>query len=134
MSNDKVLKSLKASQNWAAPDLTADDTHHTPESHSFTADVWLWSNGADKGSWHFVTMPEDLGQTIKTTYGKTHASRNGLIRVEAQIGTTSWKTSLLWHNPTNSYLVALKAAVRKKEDIIVGEALTLSFKVMPLGQ
>jgi len=129
MTDNKILKSLHASQRWAE----AAQVNSSPAYYHFTAEVWLWSGGEAKASWYFVTMPEALGQTIKQNYGQTHASRNGLIRVEAKIGQTKWQTSLLWHNPTKSYLVALKAAVRKSEEVTVGEKLTLEFSPLPIG-
>ena len=129
-ADDKVLKSLKASQRW---DQTDADSPQQSEHFSFNAQVWLWSGGENKGSWFFVTLPEDLGQKIRKRFNNTHASRNGLIRAEVQIGQTVWKTSLLWHNPTNSYLVALKAAVRKAEALDKGDDVTVQFKILPLG-
>ena len=129
MNKDQVLKSLKASAEWS--EATSYD-----EGGEFvvSAEVWLWSGGGDKGSWHFVTLPEDMAAEILESYGQTHASRNGLIRVEAKVGKTAWQTSLLKHNPSKSYLIALKAAVRKAESITAGEMLTLRFKVIPFGK
>lgn len=128
MPENKILKSLQASQRWADVDQT------TQTNYSFAAGVWLWSGGENKGSWYFVTLPEALAQTIKNSYGQTHARRNGLVRVEAKIGQTTWQTSLLWHNPSKSYLLALKAAVRKAEDVHVDETRTIEFKILPMGQ
>ena len=131
-ADSKVLKSLQASQRWAEPE----EVEKPLEAMSFEAEVWLWSSpeSSEKGgSWHFVTMPEPQGLEIKNTFGKTHANRNGLVRVSAQIGKTQWKTSLLWHNPTRSYLVALKASVRKAESIQKGDVITVKFTILPLG-
>lgn len=88
---------------------------------SFEARVWKWPG--DLG-WFFVSVPKDIYKEIKEKKGK------GLIRTEVTVGETVWKTSLLPHTLSGTYLLALKASVRKKEEIFEGDTVSLSIKVL----
>jgi hypothetical protein len=45
------------------------------------------------------------------------------------IGQTVWKTSIFPDSKSGSYLLPLKAEVRKKEKIGVGDTLTFSIEI-----
>ncbi len=42
----------------------------------------------------------------------------GSIRVTVTIGETSWQTSLFRDTMSNSYLLPVKAAIRRKEEMV----------------
>jgi hypothetical protein len=83
--------------------------------------VWLYPG--DMGNWYFVTLTKEYGQEIKELYDK-HRRGFGSIPVEVTTGNTNWKTSIFPDKRAGSYLLPLKAAVRKKEDIEVGDVVT----------
>jgi hypothetical protein len=69
-----------------------------------------------ESSWWFISLPvedsEDLEQFC------SHRKRNfGSIRVTANIGETSWQTSVFRDTKSNSYLLPVKANVRSKEKL-----------------
>jgi hypothetical protein len=78
----------------------------------FKAKLWLYSG---KGTWHFVTLPEDAAAQIK--FFSPQAKGFMPIPVKATIGTTMWKTSVFPDSKSGSYLLAVKAEVRKKEKL-----------------
>jgi hypothetical protein len=85
----------------------------TVQRYNFKSKVWLWQGG--KAAWHFVSMSEELSQEIRIV----NADRKkgwGSIPVVATIGKTQWRTSVFPYN--GSYLLPLKAEVRKKEKIV----------------
>lgn len=41
--------------------------------------------------------------------------------MEAQIGKTTWKTAIWFDTKNNSYLLPLKAEIRKKENLTVNQ-------------
>ncbi len=90
--------------------------------------VWKWAMNANTrasdGAWYFVTLPKDMSMKIREKTGK------GMKRIEGKIGKTAFHTSLLWHNVSNAYLVAIKKSVRKSEDIFEGDTIDFSFKIM----
>ena len=77
----------------------------------FSGEMWFWKGPAP---WHFITVPEDGAVSWKrppqfVTYGW------GMIPVTAQIGGTTWKTSLFPKD--GRYIVPVKAWVRKAEGL-----------------
>lgn len=89
----------------------------------FSGEIWFWRGPAP---WYFVTMPEQQSQDLKAisnivTYGW------GMIPVQAQIGKTRWKTSLF--EKDRRYIVPIKASVRQKENLELGDQVTISLEV-----
>jgi hypothetical protein len=90
---------------------------------SFTAICWIYSG---KGTWHFVTLPEQDAAEISYFSKALNGGKRtgwGSVRVTAQIGKTSWDTSLFPDSKNKSYILPLKAAVRKAENILDGKLL-----------
>jgi hypothetical protein len=82
---------------------------------AFSAEVWFWKGPAP---WYFVTVSEVGSLELKAiapmvTYGW------GMIPVVAKIGSTEYSTSL-WPKD-GSYILPIKAAIRKVEKLEVGQ-------------
>ena len=75
------------------------------------------------GSWHFVTIGKVVSGRIKKLIIKRPPGF-GSIYVKAIIGATEWKTSIF---PTKekTFLLAIKARVRKMEKINEGDTVTI---------
>ncbi|BDC53059.1 hypothetical protein F183_A53740 [Bryobacterales bacterium F-183] len=89
---------------------------------AFTARIWVHQA---TGSWHFVTLPDDLSREIHEASPGT-AKAFGTLRVTARIGATRWKTSLFWDRKRSAYLLPIKAAVRAKEKLREGDAVDVA--------
>jgi Domain of unknown function (DUF1905) len=87
---------------------------------TFKTQLWLYSG---KGAWHFVTLPNEAAAEIK--FFPPSAKGFMPIPVKATIGETTWKTSVFPDSKSGSYLLAVKAEVRKKEGIAAGEEVTV---------
>ncbi len=94
--------------------------------YKMTEKVWLYPG--DMAQWHFITLTKKYGQEIKAAYGK-QARGFGSLPVDVTIGTTTWKTSIFPDRVSGSYFLPLKAAVRKKEDIEVGDSVSFEITV-----
>lgn len=90
----------------------------------FTAELWKW-NGI--GSWHFITLPEDIADKIKFYYEKRHGF--GQIAIKATIGKTSWNTSIFPDKKSNSFLLPIKSQIRKKENLTLGSKIRIMLVV-----
>jgi hypothetical protein len=89
----------------------------------FSGEIWFWKGPAP---WYFVTVPDkecaDLAEMSPlVSYGW------GMIPVTAQIGATSWKTSLFPKD--GRYVVPVKAAVRRAEELETGQVATVRLAV-----
>ena len=82
-------------------------------SYVFSAALWEWES---KTSWYFFSLPEDDADDIDERFGRT-AGGFGSIRVEVTIGDTTWRTSLFPSTSEKTYVLPIKKAVRKAEDL-----------------
>ena len=107
----------RAEERWS-PLLPAEDST-TGRDYTVRARVWRWKSG----SWHFANLSLKQSAEIRRRFGAT-ARGWGSIRVRIRIGETKWNTSLFPSNENKTYLFAIKADVRKAEDIDAGDRIT----------
>ena len=92
-------------------------------SFEFSGEIWYWRGPAP---FHFVTVPDRQSDEIKeisgfVTYGW------GMIPVRVRIEKTEWKTAL-WPKD-GRYIVPIKDAVRKAEELELGDTVTIRLEV-----
>jgi hypothetical protein len=93
----------------------------------FKARVWIYPG--ESANWHFISLPKQEAAFIEKKYSQ-HKKGWGSLPVEVKVGKTSWKTSIFPDKRSGTYLLPLKAAVRKYEDIEAEEEITISLKVL----
>ncbi len=94
--------------------------------YKMRAKVWLYTGMA---GWHFVTLPKKQSAQIRKTFSRMRRGW-GSLPVLATIGETSWRTSIFPDNKSQSYLLPLKADVRKKERMEAGDTITCFIEVI----
>ena len=67
-------------------------------------------------AWRFLGLPEKQGREIKKEFG-SHAKGWGSLPVSVTVGKTTWDTSIFPDKKSGSYLLPLKAKVRKTENV-----------------
>lgn len=75
-------------------------------------------------AWHYINVP----QTYDDLNLKVQPKIWGFVRITATVGKTTWETSLLPMG-NGSLFIALKAAVRKKEDILEDDTITITYSI-----
>lgn len=90
------------------------------KEYKIKAKVWVYPGS---GAWYFVNLDKKISAGIRKVYPK------GFVKVRAQIGKTAWDTSLFPHKQSTSYLLSIKSAVRKKEDIWDGDEIKIGFRI-----
>jgi Domain of unknown function (DUF1905) len=85
---------------------------------TFTAKLWVYSG---KGAWHFLTMPKTIADEIRFF----NATAKGFtpLKVTATIGTTTWKTAIFPDSKSGSFVLAVKADVRKTEHLAADDTV-----------
>jgi len=78
--------------------------------------------------WHFLTVPPELSEAIRD-HSAGSSSRFGSVRVVATIGTTAWRTSVFPDKESGAFQLPVKAAVRKAEDLVLGDIVTVRIEV-----
>jgi len=94
--------------------------------YSFGSELWEWESQA---SWYFVSVPEEAADDIEERFGG-RAGGFGSIRVEVTIGTTTWRTSLFPDKTRKTYVLPVKKAVRRAEDLEAGSIATVELRVI----
>jgi hypothetical protein len=95
------------------------------QSYTMKEKVWLYPG--DMAAWHFITLTKSIGKEIKETRGKL-ARGFGSLPVEVAIGKTTWKTSIFPDKYSGSYILPVKAKVRKVEEIDVDDMVTFTIR------
>lgn len=90
---------------------------------SITSDIFEWRGPAP---FLFVAVPDDASRDIKAlatlvSYGW------GVIPVTAQLGATSWTTSLFPKN--GRYLIPIKKKVQTAEQVTAGDVVTIQLTI-----
>ena len=91
----------------------------------FTAPLWRWRGG----SWHFVTVPQDVSDEVDATVGDATGGF-GSVRVEVTVGASTWRTSLFPSTEEAAYVLPVKKAVRVAEGLAEGGAADLSIRLV----
>jgi hypothetical protein len=92
----------------------------------FEAEIWK-SGGV--GGWHFVTLPADLGFRIKAESGFDGPGW-GMVKVRATIGETTVETSVFPDKNSGSYVLLLKASVRKAARLAAGDTIRVRLEII----
>lgn len=97
-------------------------------SFTFNGKCWMWQG---KGTWYFITLPQDKSEEIKFFSEHYSGKRRGwgAVRVQATIGSTAWETSIFPHSKADAYILPVKADVRKLEKIAAGDNVKVKLKI-----
>ncbi|HUG73962.1 MAG TPA: DUF1905 domain-containing protein [Steroidobacteraceae bacterium] len=99
----------------------------TESTYEFRARLWRWSGG--KASWYFLTLPAVLAREIRLVDAGPRRVGFGSLRVRATIGESTWPTSIFPSSQHRSYLLPVKAAVRKAGKLAAGRTVSVRIVV-----
>lgn len=85
--------------------------------YEFTAKPWQYTGPA---AWHFVSLPNELAEEIRNAL-KSNEEGWGRLTATAKIDKSEWKTALWFDTKANTYLLPLKAEIRKVENLEIGK-------------
>ena len=83
------------------------------QTYHLTEQIWLYPG---KAGWYFITLPKEVAKDIDF-YFSLHKKGWGSLPVTVTIGKTEWQTSIFPDKKSESYLLPVKAEVRKREAI-----------------
>jgi hypothetical protein len=78
--------------------------------------------------WHFLYVSKKQSEEIKKIFGSMKRGW-GSLPVLVAINKTTWKTSIFPDKRSGTYLLPLKAEVRKKEGIFAKDHITFTIEV-----
>jgi Domain of unknown function (DUF1905) len=77
---------------------------------------------ASPGGWYFVSLPKKMSKEIRGML-KSQEEGWGRLKAVAKIGNIEWKTAIWFDSKNETYLLPLKAEIRKKENIQVDKQI-----------
>lgn len=97
-----------------------------PKNHfKIKSKVWLYPGMA---GWHFVNVSKRTSNEIENLFGGM-AGGWGSLPVIVMVGKTRWKTSIFPDKKSGGYILPLKAEVRKKEHIVIGNTINFMIEI-----
>lgn len=84
------------------------------------------------GAWRFLVLPKKESTEIKMNFGM-HAKGWGSLPVAVTVGKTTWDTSIFPDKKSGTYLLPLKAKVRKVEDIYDDDTVAFEIRLRNVG-
>jgi hypothetical protein len=91
---------------------------------TFEGELWLWEG---KASWHFVTVPVDDADELRDEAARAPKGF-GSVKVLATIGATRWSTSVFPDKASDSYVLPVKALVRKANQVEAGDVVSVTLE------
>jgi Domain of unknown function (DUF1905) len=83
--------------------------------YEFIAKLWQY---AGPTGWYFVSLPTKLAKEIRNAL-KSEEEGWGRLKATAKIGNSDWKTAIWFDTKMGTYLLPLKAEIRKRENLII---------------
>ena len=93
---------------------------------SFAAPLWRWQGDA---AWHFVSLPEDVADEIEDS--PVDRVGFGSVRVEVQVGSSTWRTSVFPDKARGTFLLPVRKQVRDREGLAEGDVVAVRLSTLP---
>lgn len=103
----------------------------TQSAYRFRAKLWRWSSG--KAAWYFMSLPVKVSREVRLVDAGPRRTGFGSLRVEVTLGSSTWQTSIFPSAPLKTYVLPVKADVRKREGLLEGRSADVSLVVRRAG-
>jgi hypothetical protein len=97
----------------------------TKIKYEFSAKIW---QHLAQGSWYFVSFTIELSNEIRDNL-KWQEEGWGRLKATAKIGITEWNTAIWFDTKHHTYLLPIKAELRRKEKIESNQMLEISVSI-----
>ncbi len=93
--------------------------------YRFTNKIWKHNT---EGGWHFVSLPNHISKEIRTTL-QWQEEGWGRMKASARIKEFEWDTAIWFDKKRDTYLLPLKAAIRKKAHLKPDDLVTVTLAI-----
>ena len=90
--------------------------------YEFSARAYPYSSSEEMCGWTFVLLPKELSVEIRESF-KNLEEGWGRMKVTAKLGSSEWQTAIWFDTKQDTYLLPLKAKIRKQEHVVPDEDL-----------
>ena len=95
---------------------------------SFEGTLFAWQEERPD-SWALVALPPELSRQVDDLVS-TPPRGFGSVRVEVTVGSSTWRTSLFPSKPLDAYVLPVKKAVRRAEQLDIEDVATFTIRVL----
>ena len=95
---------------------------------TFEGTLFAWQEERPD-SWALVALPPELSRQVDDLVS-TPPRGFGSVRVEVTVGISTWRTSLFPSKPLDAYVLPVKKAVRRAEQLDVEDVATFTIRVL----
>lgn len=81
--------------------------------YEFSANTWQHPSPY---GWHFVSLPQAMADEIRENL-KWQEEGWGRLKATAKVGNSEWETAIWFDTKHKTYLLPIKASIRKSEKI-----------------
>lgn len=96
------------------------------KQYALQSGMWLYPG---ESAWHFLRVGIAESEDIKLRNGK-RLRGFGSVPVQVTIGSTSWNTSLFPDSKSGTYLLPVKAAIRRREGLYDGDRVSFMLRLV----
>lgn len=96
----------------------------------FDAQLWIWDARRDD-SWTFVSLPAEASEEIRELADGPRRGF-GAVKVRVTVGGSTWTTSIFPDSKQGRYVLPIKRAVRKAEDLDAGDTAAVTVELLDL--
>ncbi len=89
----------------------------------------LWQHAMGEAGWYFLTLPDDVAQEVRDLDTEPRKGF-GSIRVRVTVEPTTWDTSVFPDKDSGSFVLPVKAAVRKAAGLEAGEVVRVHLEML----
>lgn len=94
-------------------------------NYKFKGSIWKHKGPA---AWHFITLPRALSKTIRKNHGLSEEGW-GRLKTTATIGKINWQTAIWYDSKFKSYLLPIKASIRKSAELDTGILVSVTLLI-----
>lgn len=97
--------------------------------------LWLWSGPEGSAAWHLLTIAGAAAEAIRAHEVMRRLELGsgrgfGSVKVKARIGETRWATSVFPSSAVQGWMLPVKLAVRKAEDLAAGDTVEVELELL----
>ena len=89
--------------------------------YEFISSIWK----SPSASWHFASLPESLSKEIRNNH-QWEEEGWGRLKIIACINKLNWETAIWFDTKLNTYLLPIKAEIRRKQNIKPKQELSIT--------
>ncbi|MFZ9870220.1 MAG: DUF1905 domain-containing protein [Candidatus Kapaibacteriota bacterium] len=94
-------------------------------TYTFTSAVWRHEGPA---AWHFVSLPLELSRQTRELFSIAETGW-GRLQARAAIGAVEWSTAIWFDTKRSTYLLPIKADVRRRTGVESGMVVEVTVSV-----